>query len=97
MIILTLNEFEDYYYVKAVGHSGNKNESIICASISVLLETWRLTEISLEKQSITSSDGFLEAKVPKTTISQILFVQLCIGLTAIHKQYPSDISLNIGG
>ena len=93
MIVLTLNEFENYYYVKAVGHSGNKN----CASVSILLETWRLTEIALEKQSIISSDGLLEATISKTTISQILFVQLCIGLTAIHKQYPSDISLNIGG
>ncbi len=97
MIVLTLNEFENYYYVKAVGHSGNKNRSIICASVSILLETWRLTEIALEKQSIISSDGLLEATISKTTISQILFVQLCIGLTAIHKQYPSDISLNIGG
>ena len=97
MIVLTLNEFEDYYYVKAVGHSGNKNESIICASISVLLETWRLTEIALQSTPITVGDGILEASVMKTPISQILFTQLCIGSQALQKQYPSEISLNIGG
>lgn len=97
MINLTLQELEKTYYVKAVGHSGNKNGSIVCASVSVLLETWRLTEMLLEDPSITYNDGFLEAKIPKTVISQILFTHLCIGLTAIHKQYPREISLNIGG
>ncbi len=94
MIVLSLNESELHYYVQAKGHS--KNE-IICASVSVLLETWRLAEMSLEKQDILYEDGFMEATVSKSPISQILFTQLCIGLSAIQKKYPQDISINIGG
>lgn len=97
MIFLILNEKENYFYVKASGHSGKKNKSIVCASVSVLLETWRLSEILLEKITIDCEDNILDVQVSKTSTSQILFAQLCIGLTAIHKQYPNEITLNIGG
>lgn len=97
MIVLTLKELEETYYLKAVGHSGKKNESIVCASVSVLLETWRIAEEVLENQEISYKDGFLEAHIPKTMTSQILFIQLSLGLSAITQQYPNDISLTIGG
>jgi uncharacterized protein YsxB (DUF464 family) len=97
MISLILNETPDFYIIKATGHSGKQNESIVCASVSILFETWRLTEIALQSTPITVGDGILEASVMKTPISQILFTQLCIGSQALQKQYPSEISLNIGG
>ncbi|MGL4677414.1 MAG: ribosomal-processing cysteine protease Prp [Brevinema sp.] len=94
MIQLTLTDLDLYYYIKAEGHS---NQSIVCASVSILLETWRLAEESLEQQKILYENGLIEASIPKSMIAQILFTHLCIGLTAIQKKYPSDISLNIGG
>ncbi|MGL5955703.1 MAG: ribosomal-processing cysteine protease Prp [Brevinema sp.] len=94
MIQITLRDSDLYYYIKAEGHS---SQSLVCASVSVLLETWRLSEESLEQQKILYDNGFIEASIPKSTISQVLFAQLCIGLNAIQKKYPSDILLNIGG
>lgn len=94
MIQITLNEREENYYICVNGHSKDK---IVCASVSVLLETWRMAETALEKQEIIYEDGFIEASIPKSTISQVLYTHLCIGLSAIHRKYPKDISLNIGG
>ncbi|MGL4563385.1 MAG: ribosomal-processing cysteine protease Prp [Brevinema sp.] len=97
MIEVTLTEYSDNFYVKVIGHSGNKGHSIVCASVSVLIETWRLTEQALENIIIPFGEGVIEGFVPKTNTAQILFTQLLIGLQAVQKQYPMDITLNIGG
>lgn len=94
MIKITLKERDKDYYIHANGHS---NDKVICAGVSVLLETWRLAEMTLEKQEILYEDGLIETSIPKTSISQILFTHLCIGLSAMHQKYPEDIFLNIGG
>ncbi|MGL4366779.1 MAG: ribosomal-processing cysteine protease Prp [Brevinemataceae bacterium] len=97
MITITLAENINAYYIKAIGHSGNKGTSIVCASVSVLLETWRLSESVLENHNVVYNDGLLEASIKKTQISEILFKHLCIGLKAVKQQYPNDICLVIGG
>ncbi len=94
MILLSLTERDSYYTVKAEGHSKDK---IVCAGVSALLETWRLTETALEQRDITYDDGLVKACIPKTETSEILFVSLCIGLKALKARYPQDIELNIGG
>lgn len=97
MIVVTLKEYSDDFYIKVIGHSGNKGNSIVCASVSVLIDTWRLSELSLEQVKIPFGEGIVEGRVPKTLISEILFSHLYLGLQLIQKQYPSDITLNTGG
>lgn len=93
MIIITLKEQLDNIEIKVRGHSN----SIVCAGVSALLEAWRLTEEHLEQHKILAEKGFIQAVIPKTHISRILFIQLTIGLKALHEQYPKEITLNIGG
>jgi len=97
MIKITLTESSNYFDIKVIGHSGMKGNSIICASVSILIESWRLTEAYLENRQINFKDGYLQAKVEKTTISHILFTQLYIGFKALQSRYPKEIYLNIGG
>lgn len=93
MIIITLKEQLNNIEIKVHGHS----DSIVCAGVSALLEAWRLTEEHLEQHKIPAEKGFVQAEIPKTHISHILFIQLTIGLKALHEQYPKEITLNIGG
>ncbi len=94
MILLSLTEGGSHYTVKAEGHS---KDNIVCAGVSALLETWRLAEKALEQQDIAYGDGLVEAQVPKTETSAVLFTSLCIGLKALQAKYPQDIMLTIGG
>lgn len=93
MIIITLKEQLENIEITVQGHSN----SIVCAGVSALLEAWRLAEEHLEQQKIPAEKGYIQAVVPKTDISHILFIQLTIGLKALYQQYPKEITLNIGG
>lgn len=93
MIKIILCERLDMYYVCVDGHVGSKGSSIICASVSVLLETLRLSLYALEDVKISYRDGHMEESIPKTFVSEILFRQLCIGLCALHRKFRGEIDL----
>ncbi|MGL4388455.1 MAG: ribosomal-processing cysteine protease Prp [Brevinema sp.] len=97
MIEITLKEYSDNFYIKVIGHSGTKGNSIVCAGVSSLIEAWRLTEQALEGLTIPYREGVVEGKIPKTAISSILFAQLLIGFKALESQYPTEVTLDIGG
>ncbi|MGL4394481.1 MAG: ribosomal-processing cysteine protease Prp [Brevinema sp.] len=97
MIEVTLKEYSDNFYLKVIGHSGTKGNSIVCAGVSVLAETFRLTEKALEDLNIPYREGVLEGTIPKTEVSLILVTHLMIGLKSLKQQYPTELTLEIGG
>lgn len=97
MIIAALQESSDTFFVEISGHSGNKGNSIVCAGVSALVESWRLSETLLENIDVSFDNGFVQASVPKTETSRVLFFQLSVGIKALAQQYPNEIKINSGG
>ncbi len=84
--------------VHAQGHAlfDKKGKDIVCASASVLLENWCLSEKELcrTKIEMIREKGFLKARIVDGNKEDLLlFKSLALGIMALAEQYPENIKV----
>ncbi len=95
---------ENVLYISASGHadSAPHGEDIVCAAISVLMQTLvnSLEEVGGFMPLYTiDEDGYIAAKLPKSITdleferAQVIFNTIIVGLKGIEEVYPEYIKL----
>lgn len=100
MITVSFNNSKDFIEVRALGHSlfDKKGKDIVCASVSVLLQSWCLSESELcgaviEKEQ---APGQFRAKIKDCkTGEMLLFKSLVLSLLTLEHQYPENIRIEM--
>ncbi len=96
MISVKLKKSKEILEVHAEGHAlfDKKGKDIVCASASVLIESWCLSEkeLCLAEIEINRKSGRLEAEVHHSKEADVLlFKSLALSLLTLEKQYPENI------
>ncbi len=100
MITVSFNNSKDFIEVRAIGHSlfDKKGKDIVCASVSVLIQSWCLSESELcgafiEKEQ---TPGKFRAKIKDcTTGVMLLYKSLVLNLLTLENQYPENIRIEM--
>lgn len=100
MVTVRIKNDEDSIEVRAAGHAlfDKKGTDIVCASISVLLESWYLSEKELCGADIKldQAPGRLDAKISNYKGEQLLlFKSLVLSLKALENQYPQNLRIDM--
>ena len=98
MITIKITEKSDYLRVEAEGHSlfEKKGKDIVCASVSVLLQSWYLWEKELAgvDMKVELRSGYFNAILTCLNEKVLLFFYaLKLSLKIMEAQYPENIKL----
>ena len=98
MITIKFTEKPDYLRVEAKGHSlfEKKGKDVICASVSVLLQSWPVWEKELAgvDTRIESKNGYFNAIINGLNEKALLFFYaLRLSLEILETQYPENIKI----
>ncbi len=98
------NETDDIISFISYGHSNfaEKGKDIVCAMVSVLLQTALMSlEVLIEiSVKATKNEGFLEVVLPDNISSNkrrdcnLILNTMVIGLSKIQDEYPDYVKLN---
>jgi len=102
MIKIFFRKKEDFYEVEATGHSlfDKKNKDVVCAAVSVLLQSWYFStkELCSEKISHKQGNGFFYSGFSSVKdCVLILLNSLMFSLLMLEKQYPNNICVSMEG
>ena len=97
-IILYKNQSENYFKLKATGHATFQNSqkfNLVCASVSVLLETLLLNfQIMSNVSCETVGKGLLEFELLKPDqTSDLIFSVFMVGLKKISQDHKNEIEI----
>ncbi|MEJ5284541.1 MAG: ribosomal-processing cysteine protease Prp [Brevinematia bacterium] len=99
MIVVKINK-DNVLTFEAKGHSlfDVKGKDIVCAAVSVLIQSWLvgITELCKVKAEENRNDGFLSVKVSELNESVKLLTQnLVLSLKILEKQYRENIKVEL--
>jgi hypothetical protein len=99
MISVSFKKDKNELEVGANGHAlfDKKGRDIVCASVSVLIQSWCLSEKELCRADIdiVRDYGSIRAKIKNYDQDELLlYKSLLLNLKALERQYPRNIKIN---
>jgi len=100
MITVSFNKGADFIEVRALGHAlfDKKGSDIVCASVSVLIQSWYLSERELcgADVEIDQEQGIFRVKVKNCDAGELLlYKSLVLSLKTLESQYPENIRIEM--
>ncbi len=100
MINIILRIFENDLAVEAEGHAlfDKRGRDIVCSSVSILLESWYLSEKELCEADIKllKNSGFFKAELFEFDEKEkLLFDSLVLSLLVLENQYKENIKVSV--
>ncbi len=98
MINIKLKAADKFLFIEAFGHAlfDRKGSDIVCSSVSVLMESWVLSEKELCKAriDIKKDVGYYSAKVTDyNEKDKLLFDSMSLSLIVLEKQFSNNIKV----